>query len=116
MRNLKLAATSMLAALVATGAMAQEATTFDIDRNPDTGMAAYEDFNVGFDRMGYFDQLDADRDGMLSRDEYNRAVFSRFDLDGDGMLNDEEIVGMQNDAMFYGPEDEQAQDEADTNN
>ena len=108
-------AASVLAVALVTSASAQEATTFDLDRSGDDNMASYEDFNKGFDQLGHYDALDTDGDGMLSRDEYNRAVFTRYDLDQDGWLNDDEIVGMQSDDFFFDGMD-QAQDEPQTNN
>lgn len=116
MKTVFTTAASVLAVALVTSASAQEATTFDIDRSGDNNTASYEDFNKGFDQLGYYDSLDADGDGMLSRDEYNRAMFTRYDMDRDGWLNDDEIVGMQNDSMFYSEGMDQAQDEAQTNN
>lgn len=77
-----------------------EATTFDMDRNPDTGEAAFEDFSTGFDTYGGYDRWDADADSTLTREELARGLFDTYDLDRSGTLSDEEIVGMQNDRLF----------------
>lgn len=74
---------------LAAGAEAQEATTFDIDRDPD-GRASYESFNRAFDEAGLFDAWDADRDGMLTREEVNRGVFVLYDSDADDFLTGDE--------------------------
>lgn len=115
MKTVFTTAAAAIAVALVTSASAQEATTFDIDTDPETGMASYESFNRTFDEMGYYDRLDIDGDGMLSRDEYNRAVFARYDMDRDEMLNEEEMMMMGQDPFFDTGMD-QAQDEAQTNN
>lgn len=92
-------AAALALALTATAGSAQEATTFDIDRDAE-GRAAFENFNASFDGTGIYDAWDADADGMLSRDEFNRGVFGYYDADDDDYLNDEEILGMGEDRLF----------------
>lgn len=97
---------------LATSAMAQESTTFDMDEE---GRVSVESFTAGFDEMGTYDAWDADGDGMLSRDEFNQGVFTRYDADEDAYWNSDEVSAMHNDSI-WDLGDEQAQDEAQTNN
>lgn len=94
MKRLTIATMTAAVALGLTAAAAQEATTFDIDVDAD-GRASYESFNRSFDKMGVYDEWDADRDGMLTRDEFNRGVFGRFDLDKDDYLNPDELTAAE---------------------
>ncbi len=107
------------AAIGASGAQAQE----QVDAHqapwltPDAeGRVTYDNFSEGFDTTGEYDRWDTDRDGMLSREEFNAGVYSRYDLDQDGVLNEDEMVGMGEDRMFFDEGSDQAQDEAQTNN
>ena len=92
-------AAAAVVALGMTSATAQEATTFDLEYDAETG-AAFDDFNASFDEWGAYDRFDADGDGMVTREEYNRGVFDMYDVDRDGMLSDDEVVGMQEERLF----------------
>lgn len=113
------AAALAFAAIGASGAQAMEQV--DAHQAPwltpnAEGRATYTDFSKGFDSTGEYDRWDADRDGMLSREEFNAGVYARYDLDQDGVLNEDEMVTMGSDRMFYDRGIDQAQDEAQTNN
>lgn len=92
------AAAAIVALAMSNAAMAQEATTFDLEYEGEG--AAFADFNASFDEYGAYDRWDTDADGMLSREEMNRGVFDLYDADRDGMLNEDEVVGMQEDRLF----------------
>lgn len=103
-------------ALSATAGLAQEATTFDIDRDADNG-ASFESFNASFSELGIYSEWDANGDGMLDEDEFNRGVFSQFDSDDDAYWNEDEFNAMQNSdwdapvkAGQHGAESEAAED------
>ena len=44
-----------------------------------------------------FGSFDADRDGMLSEQEFETGVFGRHDRDADGVLGDTELLDAEND-------------------
>lgn len=95
------AAATLALAVSAVAGSAQEATTFDVNRD-DQGRAAFEDFNAGFDQMGTYDAWDADKDGMLSREEFNHGVWAYYDMNDDDFLDDTEMSTMGNDTLFLG--------------
>jgi Ca2+-binding EF-hand superfamily protein len=41
--------------------------------------------------LGYFEKLDLDRDGELSRPEFSKLLFKIYDIDGDGVLRENEF-------------------------
>ena len=51
-------------------------------------------FGDSYDASGDYDRFDANADGTIDRDEFNRGMFARFDADGDGMMNDDESASL----------------------
>lgn len=47
----------------------------------------------------WFDAWDADRDGMLSRDEVNDAWFAQYDIDQDSLLSQDEVKAWNEDNL-----------------
>ncbi len=93
-------AATLVFAMSASVGLAQQSSTFDqygVNKGDDID---FETFQGGFDEYGLYDSWDADEDGMLTRDEFNRGVFDSYDADRDGMLNEDEVVGMHEDRLF----------------
>ena len=65
-------------------AVAHQGFVFDALDCDGDGKITREEYNAGFDTM------DLNKDGTLSREELNCAIFSMLDKDGDGLLSREE--------------------------
>lgn len=74
--------------LTATTAFAQQAAE------------SFEDFQTVFQDKGTYASMDADGDGMVSEEEFNRGVFNAYDEDGDGTLSEDEMSSMGEDRLF----------------
>jgi Ca2+-binding EF-hand superfamily protein len=50
----------------------------------------FKTFSDSYGETGRFERIDANKDGVISRDEQMQYDFARFDADGDGGLNADE--------------------------
>lgn len=95
-----LAATLVLA-LSATAGLAQEHTTFDARGDLSKGDDLdYDTVGSAVDEWGVFDAWDADQDEMMTRDEFNRGLYSTYDLDNNQMLDPDEYADLRRDGVF----------------
>lgn len=83
------------------GAAEAEHSTFedrmDLNKDVETDIGT---FSENVDRWGVYDAWDVDRDEALTRDEFNRGLFTMYDRDRDEILGEDEVVGMQNEQFF----------------
>jgi hypothetical protein len=84
---------AILAALIATPALAQE---WDADAD---GQMTIAEFKAGVSERAVFTTWDANTDGMLDNDEFTNGIFSRYDADISSDWNDTEYGMAQ---MRYG--------------
>ncbi|MBJ6126816.1 PRC-barrel domain-containing protein [Microvirga splendida] len=69
------------------------------DANSD-GILDQNEFRTGFDRIGYYDRWDADRDGDLARNEFDTGMFDVWDADSDNALAENEFGELANRSWF----------------
>ena len=61
------------------------------------GIVVEDEFSRDWRERDMFGSFDADRDGMLSEQEFETGVFGRHDRDADGLLGDTELLNAEND-------------------
>jgi len=89
----KTLSTSLAAALLGAGLLAAAGSTLAADATTDassTPAGHRADF-----RQRFFDQIDTNHDGVISRAEYQAWVdsrFAKFDTNGDGSIDAQEII------------------------
>ncbi len=67
-----------------------------------SGIIDRTEWDESFDNRGAYDRWDSNRDGTLSRDEFNQGVYTRYDRDQSGDMNDDEWSLWEEDASDNG--------------
>ena len=63
------------------------------------GLISLNEYGTYEDRT--YDTYDANRDGVIDRDEYRAGNFRRYDRDRDGMFNEEERARYEEDEGLF---------------
>ena len=78
-----------------------EHTTFDARGDLSKGDDLdFDTVGPAVDQWGVYDAWDADRDGNITRDEFNRGVYTTYDLDNNQMIDPDEYSDLRRDGMF----------------
>jgi hypothetical protein len=89
-----LAATAVVATVLAGSSHAQELTWGDWDGNSD-GQVDQDEFSAGMQKHGAFARWDSDGDKRLSEEEFERGMFRDYDVNSDdAILHDEAGMGI----------------------
>ncbi len=89
-----LAATAIVATLLAGSATAQQLTWGGWDSNGDDQIDQ-DEFSTGLQKQGAFARWDVNTDNNLSQEEFERGMFKDYDVNSDGaILHDEAGMGI----------------------